>query len=174
MSKILASTRIGFGGRSAASPYKISVTPSSPLIGDSIQVTIISGLDWALRSPYDGSSKTIEPPQEHHETINIKSKGKISASLPVAELFSAVMVSPGLDDDGNVIVPAGQNIANSISITTGAVALKDIDLAFGTIAINYRSFGAQIWRHSPFWHSGSYALYPSRQSTVGSRNQLKS
>ena len=181
MSKILASTRIGFGGRSAASPYKISVTPSSPLIGDSIQVTIISGLDWALRSPYDGlKPKTIEPPQEHHETINIKSKGKISASMPVAVLHNAVMASPGLNADGNVIVPAGQAITNNISITTGAVAINDLDLAFGTISISYRSFGAQIWRHSPFRHSGSYALYATnpeldkpKQITIRVKNQTK-
>ena len=181
MNKILASTRIGFGGKSAASPYKISVTPSSPLIGDSLQIAIISGLDWVLRSPYDGlSPKQMEPPQEHHESINIKSKGKISASMPVAVLHSAVMASPGLDDDGNVIVPAGQNIANNISITTGAVALKDLDLAFGTISISYRSFGAQIWWHSPFRHSGSYALYATnpeldkpKQITIRVKDQTK-
>ena len=180
MSKILASTRIGFGGRSA-SPYKISVTPSSPLIGDVVQIAIISGLDWALRSPYDElSPKSYEPPQEHHESINIKSKGKISASMPVAVLFSAVMVSPGLDDDGNVTVPAGQNIANSISITTGSVAIKDLDLVFGTIAISYRSFGAQIWKHAPFRHSGSYALYATnpeldkpKQITIRVKDQTK-
>ena len=181
MSKILASTRIGFGGKSAQSLYKISTTPSSPLIGDSIQIGIISGLDWTLRSPYDGlKPKAIEPPQEHNETINIKSKGKISASMPVAVLFSAVMVSPGLDDDGNVIVPAGQAITNNISITTGAVAIKDLDLAFGTIAISYQSFGAQIWRHSPFRHSGSYALYATnpeldkpKQITIRVKDQTK-
>ena len=181
MSKILASTRIGYGGKSTESPYKISVTPPSPLIGDSIQIAIISGLDWVLRSPYDGlSPKSFEPPQEHHESINIKSKGKISASMPVAALHSAVMASPGLDDDGNVILPAGQNIKDSISITTGAVAIKDLDLAFGTIALKYRSFGAQIWRHSPFRHSGSYALYATnpeldepKQITIRVKDQTK-
>ena len=179
--KILASTRIGFSGRSAASPYKISITPSSPLIGDSIQVAIISGLDWVLRSPYDGlSPKSYEPPQEHHESINIKSKGRISASMPVALLHSAVMTSPGLDDDGNVVVSAGHNISDQISITTGAVAIKDLDLAFGTIEISYRSFGAQLWRHSPFRHSGSYALYSTnpeldkpKQIIIRVKNQTK-
>ena len=181
MSKILASTRIGFGGRSAASPYKISVTPSLPLIGDAIQVAIISGLGWVLRSPYDGlSPKTYEPPQEHHETINIKSKGKISASMPVEFLYSAIMQSPGLNADGNVIVPAGQAITSNISITTGAVAIKDLDLTFGTISLSYRSFGAQIWRHSPFRHSGSYALFATnpeldkpKQITIRVKDQTK-
>ena len=181
MSKILASTRIGFDGKSVESPYKISVNPSSPLIGDVIQAAIISGLDWVLRSPYDGlSAKSYEPPQEHRESINIKAKGKISASMPVAELFSAVLTSPGLDDDGNVVVPAGQAITNNISIATGAIAIKDLDLTFGTIAIKYRSFGAQIWRHSPFRHSGSYALYASnpeldkpKQITIRVKDQTK-
>ena len=181
MSKILASTRIGFGGKSAESPYKISVSPSSPLIGDVIQIAVVSGLDWVLQSPYDGlSPKEMEPPQEHHESINIKSKGKISASMPVAVLHSAIMRSPGLNADGNVIVPAGQNITNNISITTGAVAIKDLELAFGTISISYRSFGAQIWRHSPFRHSGSYALYATnpeldkpKQITIRVKDQTK-
>ena len=181
MSKILASTRIGFGGKSAESPYKISVSPSSPLIGDVIQIAVVSGLDWVLQSPYDGlSPKEMEPPQEHHESINIKSKGKISASMPVAVLHSAIMRSPGLNADGNVIMPAGQNITNNISITTGAVAIKDLELAFGTISISYRSFGAQIWRHSPFRHSGSYALYATnpeldkpKQITIRVKDQTK-
>ena len=100
--------------------------------------------------------------------------------MPVAVLHSALMVSPGLDDDGNVIVPAGQPITNHISITTGAVAIKDLDLAFGTIAISYRSFGAQIWRHAPFLHSGSYALYVTnpaldkpKQITIRVKDQTK-
>ena len=181
MSKILASTRIGFGSKSAESPYKISVNPSSPLIGDVVQIAIISGLDWVLRSPYDGlSPKSYEPPQEHHESINIKSKGKISASMPVAVLHSAIMRSPGLNADGNVIVPAGQNITNNISITTGAVAIKDLELAFGTISIRYRSFGAQIWKHVPFRHAGSYALYATnteldkpKQITIRVKDQTK-
>ena len=181
MSKILASTRIGFGGKSAESPFKISVSPSSPLIGDVVQVAIISGLDWLLRSPYDGlSAKSYEPPQEHHESINIKSKGKISASMPVATLYSAVMQSPGLDADGNVIAPAGQIITDAISITTGSVAIKDLDLAFGTISLSYRSFGAQIWKHAPFRHSGSYAIYATnpeldkpKQITIRVKDQTK-
>ena len=181
MSKILASTRIGFAGRSTESPYKISINPSSPLIGDSIQVAIISGLDWVLRSPYDGlSCKRREPPQEHHESINIKAKGRISASMPVAILRSAVMASPGLDADGNVVVTAGHNITNAISITTGAVSIKDLDLVFGTIAIKYRSYGAQVWRHSPCWHSGSYALFATnpelnkpKQITIRVKEQTK-
>ena len=94
----------------------------------------------------------------------------------------AIMQSPGLNAEGQVVLPAGQNIKDSISITTGAVAvaIKDLDLAFGTISIRYRSFGAQIWRHSPFRHSGSYALYATnpeldkpKQITIRVKDQTK-
>jgi len=139
--------------------YKITVTPSSPIVGDAVEVSILSAYQWTMTGPYGGlhARTTDATAEQFTDVVSASASGAIATTAPVAFLISAVAATP-IVQNGVIIAPAGDpSVLSLLSAVSGRLMINSPDLC-GSISVVYTAHLAQRWKHDGFSHPGEYCL----------------
>jgi len=157
---VVASRILDFtqGSETDGDTLKITVSPSPLDVGDSIQISMFSQFDYELMSPYQNASVAATyGQQEFEEDIDVNQSSEVSTNYPVANLISAVHLTPLVDTENRTIIaPAGQTA--SVDIVNSTVVL-DGDERVGTIRLNYKTYEAQSYDLTSFSNAGIYVVF---------------
>ena len=151
---------------SSTRPYRITVSPSSPNIGDAVAILIDSQDDWSLLSVYGAlSGKVRQPAQAYEESVNVSGTSSLSVTAPVASVSFAQLESPLVNVKTETLnESAGSIITNRVTSRGGSLFLDEDDL-YGTLKVGYSGFSTLVWTHASFLTAGEYVLFAKNLRT---------
>lgn len=151
---------------SSSRPYRISVSPTSPVVGDAVAVLIDSQDDWSLISVYGAlSGKVRQPAQEYEEVVALSGNAALSLTSPVATLLSAQAESPLVNvETEDVDESAGAILTSRMSVRNGSLYMDLSDL-YGSLRVKYEGFSTLTWTHDAFNSEGEYVLFAKNLRT---------
>ena len=162
MTTVLTTAVLSKPDSSVDKPYKITLTPSSPALGEEVTIGICSSVfDWVLYSPYgDLSSKSTEPAaQVFSELLSVNGE-TVSTGYPVAKLSTAIASTPIIRNNVFLYPPGDPGLRNSLRRINDTIHPTYNDM-YGSGEIFYETFRAQKWRLSGRNNPGQFVLFAS-------------
>jgi hypothetical protein len=140
--------------------YKIYANPSSIGVNQPFDIIVLAPSSFSVRWPYGGAAgRSSSPAETQTENISLGGALEIEASVPLASLVSVRPVTTLVDEDGDVY--AGLWAGNLFSFSTVLGRLIAPKALWGTVAVEYRTYPAQIWRFSGLPAPGEYIAIAS-------------
>lgn len=154
---VAASAVIDFAAQYGTA-IKVVISPSQIEVGDNVQIDIFAPEKYTLISPYNNATRLpATGAQEFEEDIDINNSATVTTNFPVAELISAVYLTPMINTkDQSIIATAGQTA--NVDIINSVVSLDGSE-SVGTIRVKYKTYPAQSYKLTAFTKAGSHVVF---------------
>lgn len=136
--------------------YKLYAEPGNPAVNIGYTLIALAPFEVTLAAPYgDLKAKQTAGAETFTEIVHLGGQVPASTENPVAEILSALPVTPLVDETETIVLPRQGGTALPLLLAQ-AGRLVPRQALWGTLKLKYRSFPAQRWPSTGQPAAGEY------------------